>query len=151
MGRFPELTGRRWYSVALGERLYLLNLDSNSSLLPGSEQDKWLVQQLTALPNSTKFVFFNLHHPPVSDFQVDGDPDHNARDNEAALAQRLRDSHCGRANPSSLPQDTYTITSVSHKTASCILSRAEEARSRGLLSAPGKTSIAPPASPITIT
>jgi len=89
---FPELTGRRWYSVALGERVYLINLDSNSPLSPGSEQDKWLVQQLTALPKSTKFVFINLHHPPVSDFQVDGDPDHNARSNEVALAERLRDS-----------------------------------------------------------
>jgi hypothetical protein len=87
---FPQLRGRRWYSVQLGNAVYILNLDSNSSLLPSSEQDKWLVRELSALSQSVKFVFFNLHHPPVSDFQVDGDPSHNARPNEIALADRLK-------------------------------------------------------------
>src|SRR5215469_4609515 len=31
---FPELRGRRWYSVELGDFVYILSLDSNSSLLP---------------------------------------------------------------------------------------------------------------------
>ena len=35
---FPELRGRRWYSVAVGSRLIGIALDSDASLLPGSEQ-----------------------------------------------------------------------------------------------------------------
>ncbi len=86
---FPWLHGRRWYSVQLGHRIYVLNLDSNSSLLPGSDQEKWIRRQLDALPNSIQFVFLNLHHPPVSDYQVNGDPGHNARPNEIALTHLL--------------------------------------------------------------
>ncbi|MBV8810054.1 MAG: metallophosphoesterase [Acidobacteriaceae bacterium] len=87
---FPWLHGRRWYSVQLGQRIYVLNLDSNSSLLPGADQQKWIRHELDALPSSIQFVFFNLHHPPVSDYQEDGDADHNARPNEIALAQLLK-------------------------------------------------------------
>jgi acid phosphatase type 7 len=87
---FPALRGHRWYSVALGSRIFVLNLDSNSSLLPGSEQMRWIRDQLASLPPSVKFVFLNLHHPPMADFQVLGDPDHNARPNEIALAAFLK-------------------------------------------------------------
>ncbi|HUI42295.1 MAG TPA: metallophosphoesterase [Terriglobia bacterium] len=86
---FPELRGLRWYSVQLGSSVYIVNLDSNSSLLPGSAQINWLSGQLAALPASTQFVFFNLHHPPVVDFQAGGDASHNGRPNEKALAQFL--------------------------------------------------------------
>lgn len=86
---FPELRGLRWYSVQLGSSVYILNLDSNSSLLPGSPQIVWLHAQLTHLPATVKFVFFNLHHPPVVDFQKDGDASHNGRPNEKALADFL--------------------------------------------------------------
>ena len=86
---FPELQGRRWYSVQLGDSVYLLNLDSNSSLLPGSEQIVWIQAQLASLPASVRFVFFNLHHPPVVDVQANGDPSHNGRPNEHALAEFL--------------------------------------------------------------
>jgi hypothetical protein len=87
---FPELRGHRWYSVALGSRIFVLNLDSNSSLLPGSEQMAWIRSQLASLPPPVKFVFLNLHHPPVADLQLLGDPDHNARPNEIALANFLK-------------------------------------------------------------
>ena len=87
---FPWLLGRRWYSVELGDRIYFLNLDSNSSLMPGSEQEKWIEHELDAVPHSIEFVFFNLHHPPVSDYQEHGDPSHNARPNEVALAAMLK-------------------------------------------------------------
>jgi 3',5'-cyclic AMP phosphodiesterase CpdA len=80
---FPEEIGRRWYSVALGSQLQLIVLDSDSSLLPGGEQGKWLKGQLDDLPTGVRFVFFLLHHPPVTD-GADG-----VRSNEAALAQQL--------------------------------------------------------------
>ena len=86
---FPELRRMRWYSVELGRSVYLLNLDSNSSLLPGSPQIAWVQAQLAHLPATVKFVFFNLHHPPVVDFQENGDASHNGRPNEKALADFL--------------------------------------------------------------
>ncbi|HEY6291402.1 MAG TPA: metallophosphoesterase [Terriglobia bacterium] len=86
---FPELRGRRWYSVQLGSSIDVLNLDSNSSLLPGSEQIAWLRDQLDHLPSTVRFAFFNLHHPPVVDVQKGGDADHNGRPNEKALADFL--------------------------------------------------------------
>jgi hypothetical protein len=86
---FPELQGRRWYSVQLGSSVYVLNLDSNSSLLPGSEQIGWIQTQLAGLPSKVRFVFFNLHHPPVVDFQENGDDSHNGRPNESTLAEFL--------------------------------------------------------------
>lgn len=86
---FPELRGRRWYSVKLGDSVYILNLDSNSSLLAGGEQMAWVRSQLGHLPSSVRFVFFNLHHPPVVDVQPNGDASHNGRPNEHALAQFL--------------------------------------------------------------
>jgi hypothetical protein len=86
---FPELRGRRWYSVEIGSSVYVLNLDSNSSLLPGSEQIGWIQAQLASLPATVRFVFCNLHHPPVVDVQVNGDASHNGRPNERALAEFL--------------------------------------------------------------
>jgi hypothetical protein len=86
---FPELRGRRWYSAQLGSSVYVLNLDSNSSLLAGSEQIAWMRGQLASLPATVRFVFFNLHHPPVVDVQENGDADHNGRPNERSLAEIL--------------------------------------------------------------
>jgi 3',5'-cyclic AMP phosphodiesterase CpdA len=86
---FPELRGRRWYSVQIGDSVYVLNLDSNSSLIAGSEQIGWIKAQLASLPAKVRFVFINLHHPPVVDVQVNGDPSHNGRPNEHALAEFL--------------------------------------------------------------
>ncbi len=86
---FPELRGRRWYSVQLGSSVYVLNLDSNSSLLPGSEQIAWMQAQLASLPSTVRFVFFNLHHPPVVDVQETLDASHNGRPNEQSLAEIL--------------------------------------------------------------
>jgi len=86
---FPELRGRRWYSVQLGDSVYVLNLDSNSSLTSGSQQIAWVQSQLASLPQAARFVIFNLHHPPVVDVQEGGDPGHNGRPNEKALADFL--------------------------------------------------------------
>ena len=90
---FPELRGRRWYSTQIGNFVYVLNLDSNSSLMADSEQVGWIKAQLASLPSSIRFVFLNLHHPPVVDVQepkpgskIDS---HNGRPNEYALAEYL--------------------------------------------------------------
>jgi hypothetical protein len=64
---FPQLQGRRWYSLALGSQVWVLALDSNASLLPGSEQRMWLEEQLQSLPSQVRFVMILLHHPPVAD------------------------------------------------------------------------------------
>jgi hypothetical protein len=86
---FPELEGRRWYSVALGTRVLTVVLDSTSSLLPGSEQRAWLDAQLQTLEPSVRVVLIVLHHPPVADLQTVKLVDHNVRPNEAALADAL--------------------------------------------------------------
>jgi hypothetical protein len=86
---FPVLRGRRWYSVALGSRVLALALDSDTSLLPGSEQDLWLEKELTSLPSSVRVVLIVMHHPPVADIQTAQHVDHNPRPNEEALAATL--------------------------------------------------------------
>ena len=90
---FPELRGLRWYSVRLSDSVYALNLDSNSSLLPGSPQLDWIRSQLAHLPSSVRFVLIDLHHPPVVDVQPGGDLSHNGRPNEHALAEFLAQAH----------------------------------------------------------
>jgi len=84
---FPEFKGRRWYSVEMGNA-YIITLDSNLSLLPGSRQYGWLVDQLTNLPKTARYVFFSMHHPPVAD-SIEGDHSHDVRPNERALADLL--------------------------------------------------------------
>jgi hypothetical protein len=88
-GTFPEMRGRRWYSVQLGSRVYLLALDSDTSLLPGSEQARWIEKQMEGLPTSVEFVIVSLHHPPVADVQTHIEVDHNPRPNEIALRDYL--------------------------------------------------------------
>ena len=86
---FPELRNRRWYSAQLGSRLYLLALDSDASLLPGSDQARWIEKQVDELPSSIDFVLVSLHHPPVADVQQHIEVDHNPRPNEIALRDYL--------------------------------------------------------------
>jgi hypothetical protein len=82
---FPEMRNRRWYSVDVGNAIYSIALDSDTSLLKGSDQWNWLNGQLTDLPQTIRFVFINLHHPPVADFQTRINVSHNPRPNEMAL------------------------------------------------------------------
>ena len=86
---FPELRGRRWYSVLLGTRISLIQLDSLSPLTPDADQTLWLKMQLAALPASVDFVLISLHHPPVADLQTHIEVDHNPRPNEIALRDLL--------------------------------------------------------------
>ena len=88
-GAFPELRDRRWYSVALGSRVYLICLDSNSDLTPGSAQRAWLEDQVAHLSPGVQFVFLALHHPPVADIQTKFHVDHNPRPNEISLRDYL--------------------------------------------------------------
>ncbi len=85
----PELRNRRWYSAQLGSRVYLLALDSDTSLLPGSDQARWIEKQIDGLPSSIDFVMLTLHHPPVADIQKHIEVDHNPRPNEIALRDYL--------------------------------------------------------------
>jgi hypothetical protein len=57
----------RWYSVTLGPNLLVLVLDSDSSLVPGSEQRTWFEQQITHAGSAIEFVVVMLHYPPVRD------------------------------------------------------------------------------------
>lgn len=86
---FPELRNRRWYSAQLGSRIYVLALDSDTSLLPGSDQARWVEKQIAGLPPSVDFVIVTLHHPPVADIQEHIEVDHNPRPNEIALRDFL--------------------------------------------------------------
>jgi hypothetical protein len=89
---FPELRDRRWYSVALGNQLYAIALDSDASLLPQSGQRRWLEAQIASLPQSVRFVLITVHHPPVADIQRILYLSHNPRPNEVALADFLRNA-----------------------------------------------------------
>ncbi len=86
---FPEMRNRRWYSAQLGSRVYLIALDSDTSLLPGSDQAHWLEKQVDGLPASVDFVIVTLHHPPVADVQQHIEVDHNPRPNEIAVRDYL--------------------------------------------------------------
>ena len=86
---FPELRNRRWYSAALGSRVYTIALDSDASLLPASDQSRWLIGQIRNLPPSVDFLVISLHHPPVADIQTHIEVDHNPRPNEIALRDLL--------------------------------------------------------------
>jgi len=48
-----------------------------------------MLSRLESLPASVRFVFFDLHHPPVVDVRPNFDASHNGRPNERALAEFL--------------------------------------------------------------
>jgi hypothetical protein len=94
---FPELQGNRWYSVKLGTQVHAFALDSNASLLAGSEQARWLEAGIKSLPLSVRFVLITMHHPPVADIQKKLFVDHNPRQNEIALSKLLEANSKSRA------------------------------------------------------
>jgi hypothetical protein len=87
---FPELRGRRWYSVAVGSKVVGVQLDTDTSLMPGSEQRLWLENQISQLDPKVRLVLFVMHHPPAADVQTTGATDHNPRPNEISLAEYLK-------------------------------------------------------------
>jgi stress-induced morphogen len=90
---FPELKGRRWYSVQFADS-YLIAVDTNLPLTDGSRQQTWLADQLDHLPKGTKFVFLSLHHPPVAD-GILNNHSHDVRPNELALKSLLTKKAAG--------------------------------------------------------
>jgi len=86
---FPAMRNRRWYSAQVGSRIYLIALDSDTSLLPGSDQARWIEKQVEGLPSSIDFVVVSLHHPPVADIQEHIEVSHDPRPNEIALRDYL--------------------------------------------------------------
>jgi acid phosphatase type 7 len=86
---FPELRGRRWYSVALGDRVLGVALDSDASLQPNSEQRRWLEAQIEELGGAVRLVLIVIHHPPLATEQTHMGVDHNARTNEQSIADYL--------------------------------------------------------------
>jgi hypothetical protein len=86
---FPEMRNRRWYAAQIGARVYVMAIDSDTSLLPGSDQDRWIRQQLSSLPSSVDFLLVTMHHPPVADIQTHIEVDHNPRPNEIAFRDLL--------------------------------------------------------------
>jgi acid phosphatase type 7 len=87
---FPELRPRRWYSVAIGAKLVGISLDSDTSLLPGSEQRLWLEDQMATLASGVRVVLLLMHHPPVADVQASRAADHDPRPNEETVAVYLQ-------------------------------------------------------------
>jgi hypothetical protein len=87
---FPELRGQRWYSVALGAKVVGIELDTDTSLLPGSAQRLWFENQVATLNPQVRFVLIVMHHPPVADVQLRNITDHNPRANEITLADFLK-------------------------------------------------------------
>ncbi len=86
---FPQLSGRRWYAVALGSAVHALVLDSDAPLAAGSPQRAWLEAEFRSLPRSVRVVLVCLHHPPLADLASGALADHNPRPNEIALADFL--------------------------------------------------------------
>jgi hypothetical protein len=87
---FPELRDRRWYSVAIGTKVVGIELDTDTSLLPGSAQRLWLENQVAQLNPAVRLVLIVMHHPPVADVQSAKLSDHNPRPNEITLADYLK-------------------------------------------------------------
>jgi acid phosphatase type 7 len=87
---FTQLRGRRWYSVAIGDQLVGIALDSDASLLPGSDQRLWFEDQVASLNSKVRVVLIIMHHPPVADVQTSKLTDHNPRPNEQALVEYLK-------------------------------------------------------------
>jgi hypothetical protein len=90
--RFPELQGRRWYSVQFGN-CYFIVLDSDSELTADSPQWTWMTSQLAHLPKETDFVFLTMHHPSYTDSHEHMIPGggHSARPQEQELAKYLEE------------------------------------------------------------
>jgi len=85
---FPDLNGRRWYSVAYRNAYFIL-LDTDAPLTSGSEQRNWFDQEIAHLPPKMQFVFVVQHHPPIADLPMD--PGHTPQANEVGFAHHLEE------------------------------------------------------------
>lgn len=85
---FPELNGRRWYSVPF-RNAYFICLDTDAPLGAGSPQRTWFDQEITHLSSQVQYVFVVQHHPPIADLPMD--PGHTPQTNEVEFASHLED------------------------------------------------------------
>ena len=95
---FPELKDKRWYSVHYRNCMLFL-LDSSMDQ-EGGDQWMWLDHELHHLPKETRFVFFALHHPPITQSSpnlLTGG--HSARPQEQALAGLIEAAHARTGLP----------------------------------------------------
>lgn len=60
--RFPQLRGRRWYTVRLAN-CYFVMIDTEADHSQGSEQYRWMKERLAALPAGISYVFLVSHRP----------------------------------------------------------------------------------------
>jgi acid phosphatase type 7 len=89
---FPELSGKRWYSLQYGNCAFFM-LDSSLDQ-EGGDQWKWLDDSLHHLPKQTRFVFIALHHPGITqsaDKAVGGG--HSTRPQELKLDELIEAAH----------------------------------------------------------
>lgn len=86
---FPELNGKRWYSVSF-RNAYLICLDTDAALGQGSAQRSWFDEQITNLPAQTEYVFVVQHHPAIADLPMD--PGHTPQTNEVDFARHLENA-----------------------------------------------------------
>ena len=93
---FPDLNGRRWYSVAYRNAYFIL-LDTDAPLNDGSEQRTWFDRQIAHLPANIRFVFVVQHHPPIADLPMD--PGHTPQANEVDFAHHLEEQAAGTRLP----------------------------------------------------
>lgn len=85
---FPELNGRRWYSVAY-RNAYFIFLDTDALLTEASDQRNWFDAQIAHLPEQTQFVFVVQHHPAIADLPMD--VGHTPQPNEIDFAHHLEE------------------------------------------------------------
>jgi acid phosphatase type 7 len=57
----------RWYSVAIGQEILILLLDSDSGLKRGGPQRSWFEQEIAGADPRFKFILIVMHYPPVRD------------------------------------------------------------------------------------
>jgi hypothetical protein len=95
---FPELKGKRWYSVQYGNCMFFV-LDSSLDA-EGSEEWKWLDDGLQHLPKETRFVFIALHHPGIThSSETTAGGGHSTRPQERQLAQLIEAAHARTGLP----------------------------------------------------
>ena len=87
--RFPALNGSLYYSVRAANILLLI-LDSSIEENSGPQHD-WLARELDQIPTDVDFVFFVLHHPPITSSHEDSPlgGGHNSRPSEQQLGKML--------------------------------------------------------------
>ena len=98
LARFPELSGKRWYSMQYSNCAFFV-LDSSLDQ-EGGDEWKWLDDALHHLAKQTRFVFVALHHPGIThsaDKAIGGG--HSTRPQEEKLAGLIEAAHARTGLP----------------------------------------------------